>query len=578
MTRLAGRDFREIWLVDFEFSAPPGENPEVVCLVAHELGSGRRERVWCNELHQTQCAPYATDGDSLFVAYYASAEIGCHLELGWALPENVLDLFTEFRNHTNGLPLPCGSSLLGALTWFGLSGIEASEKTSMRDLALRGGPWTEDERRALLEYCESDVSSLARLLEAMTPHLDLPRALLRGRYMKASARIERNGIPVDRQQLTSLQEHWPEIQHRLIGKVDANYGVYEGRTFKVARFSEWLSGNRIPWPRLESGGLDLSDDAFREASRAHPQIAALKELRGILSRMRLLELPVGSDNRNRCLLSAFRSKTGRNQPSNSRFIFGPAKWLRHVIRPEPGFGIAYVDWSQQEFGIAAALSGDPLMQAAYSSGDPYMEFAKQAGAAPPDASKYSHGNIREQFKQCILAVQYGMGPESLAGRIGQPVAAARELLRLHHETYRVFWQWSDASIDIAMLYGRLRTVFGWTIHVAPSPNPRSLRNFPMQANGAEMLRLACILLTESGIRVCAPVHDALLIEAPLKELDEAVATTQSALAEASMVVLGGFPLRSDAEIFRYPETYSDSRGASMWRLVHDVLAEVCKEQ
>ena len=44
----------------------------------------------------------------------------------------------------------------------------------------------------------------------------------------------------------------------------------------------------------------------------------------------------------------------------------------------------------------------------------------------------------------------------------------------------------------------------------------------MQANGSEMLRIVCILMMEAGIRVCAPVHDAVLIEAPLEELDDRV--------------------------------------------------------
>ena len=34
----------------------------------------------------------------------------------------------------------------------------------------------------------------------------------------------------------------------------------------------------------------------------------------------------------------------------------------------------------------AALSGDQLMMDAYRSGDPYLAFAKQAGAAPADAT------------------------------------------------------------------------------------------------------------------------------------------------------------------------------------------------
>ena len=52
---------------------------------------------------------------------------------------------------------------------------------------MRGGPWSDDERKAMLDYCQEDVESLARLLPAMLPRIDLPRALLRGRYMAASS-------------------------------------------------------------------------------------------------------------------------------------------------------------------------------------------------------------------------------------------------------------------------------------------------------------------------------------------------------------------------------------------------------
>lgn len=56
---------------------------------------------------------------AFFVAYYASAELGCFLSLGWDLPVRILDLFTEFRNFTNGWPTLAGNSLLGALAHFG---------------------------------------------------------------------------------------------------------------------------------------------------------------------------------------------------------------------------------------------------------------------------------------------------------------------------------------------------------------------------------------------------------------------------------------------------------------------------
>ena len=208
--------FRETWAIDFEFRAPPGHNPEPLCMVAKELLSGRIIRLWQDELRAAASPPFDTGPNILFVAYYASAEIGCHLALGWDIPVNILDLFTEFRNLTNGLPTSCGAGLLGALSYFGLGGILALEKDSMRELAMRGGPFTAEERTDLLAYCETDVEALARLFPIMAPRIDWPRALLRGRYMATAAHIERNGVPVDTKMLARLRENWGDIQDALI--------------------------------------------------------------------------------------------------------------------------------------------------------------------------------------------------------------------------------------------------------------------------------------------------------------------------------------------------------------------------
>jgi DNA polymerase-1 len=563
--------FDQIWAVDFEFDAKPGENPKPVCLVARELRSGRTIRLWQDEFGHWP--PYQIDSNSLIVAYYASAEIGCHLSLGWQAPKRILDLFVEFRNQTNGIALTNGSGLVGALAHHGLDSIGAAEKSEMRDLVLRGGPWSEAEKAAILDYCESDVAALARLLTAMLAKIDLPRALLRGRYMAAAASVERIGVPIDTEALSLLRLFWLDIQDQLIADIDKDYGVFEGRTFKADRFAAWLIREAIPWPRLYSGRLDLSDDAFREMARGFPAVAPLRELRAALSEMRLSDLAVGHDGRNRTLLSAFRARTGRNQPSNTKSIFGPAVWLRGLIKPPPGYGLAYIDWQQQEFGIAAALSDDQKMMDAYRSGDPYLAFAKQAGAAPPTATKATHKAVRDQFKSTVLAVQYGMGADALAQRINQPPIGARKLLRLHRETYRVFWRWSDATVDYAMLNGHLPTVFGWRVHVGPDANARSLRNFPMQANGAEMLRLACCLGTEQGIEICAPVHDAVLICAQLDRLEADVSRIRHSMAEASRVVLNGFELGTDVKVVRYPDRYMDERGTVMWERVMTLIGD-----
>jgi DNA polymerase I len=566
--------FREIWLVDFEFIANDGERPIPVCMVAREAKTGRLVRLWRQELAGLSAPPFSLGPNTLYVAYYISAELGCHLALGWPMPVRILDLFTEFRCATNNLPTPHGKGLLGALVHHGLDAMTGAEKDAMRRLVMDGGPWTPTEQADILDYCQSDVDAVAALLPRMLPGIDLPRALLRGRYMAAVAHMEHAGVPIDTKTLSRLRQHWAALQDRLIADIDADCGVYEGRTFKRERFAAWLERAAVPWPRHPSGDLDLRDNTFREMARAYPSVAPLRELRASLSEMRLNSLAVGADGRNRRLISPFRALTGRNQPSNSQFIFGPSVWLRGLIKPPAGYGVAYVDWSQQEFGIAAALSGDPLMMQAYHSGDPYLEFAKQAGAAPPEASKASHRQLRDQFKACVLAVQYAMGAESLAYRIGQPVARARQLLELHRRTYRRFWSWSDAALDHAMLTGSLHTVFGWPVHVGPDANPRSLRNFPMQANGAEMLRLACCRAVECGIEVCAPVHDAVLIAAPLERLEADVEAMQQVMREASRVVLDGFELRADAQIVKYPDRYMDERGEVMWGRVMALMDQI----
>jgi hypothetical protein len=566
--------FREVWLVDTEFTAPPGERPDPICLCACELRSGRRLRLWLwDDPTARREPPFPAGPDVLFVAYYASAELGVFLSLGWPLPVRVLDLYAEFRLLTSGRPAPCGCDLIGALVAFGLPPLDALHKEDMRGLALRGGPFDPWERRELLDYCMQDADALADLLPTMLPHVDLPRALLRGRYTTAVARMEAIGTPIDLDALTALRDSWEPLQDRLIARIDAGFGFYDGRFFDAGAFERWLAERGIPWPRLKRGDLALGEEVFEEQALTYPALKPLHELRVSLAQLREWKLAVGADGRNRCLLSPFGARTGRNTPSTTAFIFGLSSWLRSLIRPAEGTALAYVDWEQQEFGIGAALSNDRAMLEAYRSGDPYLAFAKQARAVPPGATKQSHKAERDLFKLCALGVQYGMQAESLARRMGRPTADGRELLRLHRQTYPAYWRWSDAVQDFAMLYGSLESAFGWRVHVGPEANPRSLRNFPLQANGAEMLRLACCLATERGVRVCAPVHDALLVEGPADAIGEVVAETERAMREASELVLPGFPLRTDARVVKWPDRYVDDRGRRLWEAVQGLLAE-----
>ena len=488
----------------------------------------------------------------------ANELVGCHLALGWHLPERILDLTVEFRNAANGRRSPCGTGLAGALVWYGLPASDG--------LDLGTSPAAVGKR----------LTALHRLFEAMRSKLDLGRALLRGRYMVAVARMESVAVPLDRQTAEFLVEAWPQIHARIGEYIDQPFQVYERGQFQPIAFESWLARRGIHWPRIASGGLDLSDVTFRDMARVYPELRPLKELRSTLAGFDPSTLTVGRDGRNRTSIRPFASRTGRNQPSSKASVLGSAAWVRNLVRPAPGMGLALIDWQQQEFGIAAALSEDASMLAAYATGDPYLDFAMRAGAAPHGATSVTHSDIREQFKACALGVQYGMGPATLARLAKVSEAKAHQLIGWHRSEFPRFWHWSDAIETHGLLQRQLQSVFGWRITIGADSSSRFLRNFPMQANGAEMLRLACCLVTENGVRVCFPLHDAMLIEAKLDDIDAAVAATELLMGEASRVVLDGFALRPKARIVRYPDRLGDARGQSVWAAIEQSLAELAR--
>jgi DNA polymerase I len=582
--------FEEIWLHDFEFVPQLGEHPDVVCLVAHELRSGQTLRLWRDELGGR--APYRTDRDVLFISFVANAECACHLALGWPLPARVLDLSPAFRNLTNGHSTPEGKGLLGALRYYGLDAIGTKQKDAMQKRVMQGWPFTPEERRQILIYCESDVDALGRLLPRILPEIDLGVALYHGEFAAASALMEHRGVPIDMSVFTQLadKETWRAVRDAMVPAIDAQYGVYARDaagdwSFSMKLFMAYLAREGIAgWPLLESGKLNMRRKTFEDMTKGWPQLEELRQLRYVRDKMRKVKLAVGADARNRTVLWPFKAKTSRTQPKAAQWIFSPAVWLRSLIKPEPGTAIAYVDYSSMEFLIAASLSDQhsgPInaMLDMYNSGDPYLSFAKRVGAVPATATKHSHAAVRDKYKVMLLATQYGMASETLAARLGVSTFEAHEMLNQHRELFAQYWQWSDDWVQHALQSGTMRTAFGWTCRTGITEfNERSIRNWPVQATGADVLRIACILATRHGIKLLAPVHDAVLIEAPINRIEADVALMREIMRRASRIVLnadaaGTHELRTDAKIIRYPERYSDPRGDATWNRVLELLAK-----
>ena len=564
--------FNRIWVVDFEFGQRPGENPIPWCAVGLEVRSSEK-RVWtCSDRDPRPV--YTVGPQDLIVAYAAEAEGQCIRQLGWPMPKHCLDLLPLFRCSQNRFGSPCKAGLLDALRHFGLPSMHECTKAEFRSLAMRGAPFTAEEMNALVAYCEQDVEATARLLPKLCGVMSLVHALLMGRYTsRAVSAINSTGVPVNGPLLQSIVSHRDVLREKLIQKIDGQYRVFDGSSFRVHKFADYLAREGIPWPQTPTGSLELSDEVFKQQARLFPQIRPLRELRKTLATFRSVQCSIGADGRSRTPLLPFSSRTGRNQPRASGFVYSWPSWMRHLIVAPEGKALVVLDFEQQEFLIAAALSGDDNMLRAYQSGDPYLFTSKLAGVAPEHATKQSHQNVRETFKTAVLSMQYGCSEHGLAQKVGRP-SLARELVKHHARIYRQYHAWAEQRVDSVLLGGALCSPFGWSIRAGSNPenlNVRSIANWSVQAAGSDILRVAAIALVEHGFEVATTVHDSLVVVADLGHELEVAAHAEKLMREASTVVLGGHECRVEAKVTRPSGNYCGEAEPSMMKFAKQAL-------
>jgi hypothetical protein len=571
---------------DAEFLAAPGERQKAVCL-AFMVDDGPTQALWENELGESP--PYPIGDDSVFTCF-TQAELNFHLARNWPLPAHVIDLNCELRRLSSGLSLPSGHGLIGFCRWLGIEAGDAAANYAMRERIMRGPPFSSEEIALILRYCAGDVDTTWALLLKALPFIDLDHALHRGEFSKVSAQMEHRGVPINGGLFSEIRAKWDSLRDALVPMLDRagvyvphNDGTYH---FSFDRLEELLAANGIDWLRTADGRLSTSSKTFDSMTKGLDDdnpLKGLRDLKHIRDKMRTVDLAVGDDNRNRTVLWPFKSKSGRTQPAASEWVFSPAVWMRNLITPEPETAIAYVDWSSMEFLIAAALSKDPLMLKFYKT-DPYLAFAKHVGAAASNATKHTHRELRERYKTGFLAIQYGISHVTLAIKLSTPTRRvdeieAREMISQHQQLFSTYWQWADDWLQWALDHGIMWTPVDWRCAVGDMElKSRTIINWPVQSAGGDILRMACVWAARHGLRLLAPVHDAILIESPLERIDRDVALLQDIMRRASRVVLGGYELRTDATIVRHPDHYTDSRGDEVWKHIMKLLGESGTEE
>jgi hypothetical protein len=372
--------------------------------------------------------------------------------------------------------------------------------------------------------------------------MTLPHALIMGRYnLIAISAIQLAGIPLNHTLTKRLIASKTSIRRKLIASVDADFGVFSNDSLDFVRLHSFVTKHGFNWPRTV-GNLPRHDvETFKAQALIHPQLIPLADLVRTLDSFRSLDLSIGGDGRNRVCLNPFASITGRNQPSSSKFIYGCPKWMRQLIVPPDGKAIITLDYKQQEVLIGAILSRDRNMINAALSDDYYLLTGIRAGLLPRDATEATHGRQRELIKRALLAIQYGCSVNGLAAILGNRVDAQR-LHEEHRRLYPQFHLWCQRQIDRITLGSPLTTSFGWTIRKRRNTssndlNRNSFANWPIQSAGADMLRIAVMMLVDRDFLVIALNHDEIVIECDLSQASEVASHAEKLMCEASRVIL-----------------------------------------
>jgi len=433
--------------------------------------------------------------------------------------------------------------------------VDTDFKDRIRDIIIADEE-IEENKDEILRYNESDIQYLPRLLKGMINEYRrllagspkniklLPEEMLRrGEYAARTAIMERTGYPIDMESTRNFSQSVNGIVWSLQSEINELFPTVQPFTKKRdrsyswshVRTREWIESTGLAdkWMKTDKGALSLKLDAFKQhfnfrhdypkdnlGAQMVRYLSTRKNLNGFLQTGKTKKNfwdSVGSDGRVRPYFGIYGAQSARSQPAATGFIFLKSSWMRILCQPRSGKAIAGIDYKSQEFLIAALMSRDMNMIAAYESGDVYLYLAKLAGEVPWNGERKDYEFERNIFKVVTLALQFGMGEESLSNeltnKLGKPfsVAQARRLINIFNRSYRDYYKYRTTILRNYRRNKFIKLPCGWYMW-GDNDNKKSAGNVPIQGQGSSIMRKAVSLAQDRGLTVIKTLHDALYIE------------------------------------------------------------------
>lgn len=234
----------------------------------------------------------------------------------------------------------------------------------------------------------------------------------------------------------------------------------------------------------------------------------------------------------------FYTKTGRETYIGASITQINKKLWPYFVKPESGFAYVLFDYSQQEPVISAVKSNDIDLLNIYKDGDIYEYLNNEV-----TSNKFD----RKKFKKLFLPYFYGAEDKAIIDLVH---VSKDDLLeyrgKLDFKLSKVN-KWLDRTAWNAYANGYIRSL-DLELEVDKNTPVLMLRNWLVQASGADISRRACVELYKRKIPLLLTVYDAFLVKIELSKYEEQIKQVEDALSVASSQVLDGFSLKTNIEL------------------------------
>jgi len=431
------------------------------------------------------------------------------------------------------------------------------EKISKDDLLGKGKErigFTEVATPKLSLYSCEDADFTKRLAEKL--RVDLKKQKLDKLFAEIEmplvpvlGTMEDNGCLLDKKFLADMSRSMAKkilsLEKRIHRVAGIEFNIKSTQQLKEVLF-EKLEISALGLKRTKTG-LSTAADELDKLKDQHPVVPLIQEYRELtkLASTYIDALPELINKKTGRLHTSYNqtvTATGRLSSSDPNLQNIPIRTdlgreIRKAFIASPGYLLLGLDYSQIELRLAASMSGDKKMIAAFKNGaDIHTATAAEINQINPEAVDSA---LRREAKAINFGILYGQGPHGLSQAADIPYARAREFIEQYFAVYTGVKEFIDSSIAEARERGFAETIFGRrrflpeinsSVMMVRAGAERMAINTPLQGTAADMIKVAMIKTQDliekeyaekDEVRMIMTVHDELVFEVKKDRIEEA---------------------------------------------------------